>query len=448
MSDQSTPFSQEAEEAVLGAVISNPAAYIPVAAALNEQDFFLLRHQRIWKAINRIADRGEAFDYVTVHDELKALGQIDGIGGAAYLLRLVNNTPSSVHAMTYAKIVKRASTRRRMLIVADEIKALALNEELSLETATEEAETKLLSVMSGTQEKRTVHISDAVNRVVDHVEAAMAGDKTLMGIPTGFKDVDNMLQGMKRGNLIYVAGRPGMGKSAFLTSMARNVAGTYGKRVLIWTGEMIDEELATRVISSEAAINSQFMMAGEMEQPEYNRFTEAYGRVAELPIWIDDTPKITPAKLRSIAIRETALHGVDLLFVDYIGLASLPGYEHNRVQEVGGLSRALKALATELNIPVVVAAQLSRECEKRQDKRPVLSDLRDSGDLEQDGNVVIFLYRDEIYNAATEFPGIAEVIIAKHRGGATGTVMMRFEREITKYVDVDTVTVDLKGGAA
>lgn len=442
MNDRPTPYSEEAEEATLGALITNPLGYDVVAGFLKGEDFYILRHQHIYTAIQRIAKRGETWDYLTVGKELTDIGKMDDIGGAFYLLRLVNNTPTSVHIEVYARIVQRSAYRRRMMAYADEVKALALNEEMSVETVSAEIEKRLLDTTPERIQQHTISLDDSVSKVYDKLEAILNGSQELMGLPTGFKALDTILNGAKPGNLIYVAGRPGMGKSAFLGTIALYLA-RLGKRVFWWSGEMGHEELTLRLLSMDAGISTQRLMSGDLDlETEWKRTTAGMSRFRGLPLWYDTTPGITAPQLRTKALSLQRQHGVDVMIVDYIGLMK-NHHADNRVQEVGGNSMALKELARELNVPIYCAAQLNRDCEKRQDKRPMLSDLKDSGNLEQDGDVVMFLYRDVIYNEATESPNAAEVIVAKHRAGPTAVVTLYFQKEITKFVDSQSHYINL-----
>lgn len=450
MSDQyyeskptTAPFSQEAEEATLGACLTNPNVYFAIVGLLESTDFFLLRHQWIWEAIKRIVARGDDYDYLTVAEELRSAGHLEQVGGIAYLLQLVNNTPSSSMGQTYAKLVARAATRRRLLVAADEIRELALNEEINLEMVTEQSERSMLAAIGQTDAAHTVTFKSAVHEILDHVEGVIMGEKEFAGLPTGFRDIDNLLKGLKRGSLTYVAARPGMGKSAFLLNVAVHLA-KLGVRVLFWSGEMGAMENASRVISAEIGISSARLMEGKLDARGYERLVEAAGRVAELPLYIDTTAAITPQQLRSLITKHKIQHGIDLLICDYVQLMKVPG-QTNRVQEVSEISMTLKEMAMRFNFPVMAAAQLSRACEQRQDKRPVLSDLRDSGQLEQDADVVMFIYRDEVYNDMTERPNEADIIVAKHRQGPTDTLTLYFDKTVTRFVNGNAQPVNLKG---
>ncbi|MDX1994748.1 MAG: replicative DNA helicase [bacterium] len=443
MLNQPAPYSQEAEEAVIGAVLINPNAFVTVSSFLKDDDFFFVRHQYLWRALLGLSERRERIDYLTLMEELKGQGHLEEIGGPAFLTQLINATPTSVHAEVYGRIVERASIRRRLMAAADEIKGLAADEAMTIETVTGEAEARLFNVTDRQVKREFVSLYEAINEYSDRVEHLMHNREESMGVPSGFRDLDELLGGLQRSDLLIFAGRPGMGKTSFLLSMAVNAA-RIGARVAIFTMEMGTEQITQRVISMETGIGTQQLRLGRLTPQEYSRFIEAAGRVSNFPIYIDDTPAMTPQQMRTKTRRMAHEHGVDLVIVDYMQLMNSGGvYMNNRVQEISYISRALKELARELNVPLLSAAQLSRAVEQRQDKRPVLSDLRESGSIEQDADVVMFLYRDAIYNEATEFPNQADIIVAKHRNGPTGTISLYFEKSITKFMDGAIRRVDL-----
>ncbi len=440
---QLAPYSQEAEEAVLGAVLVNPEAFLGVASFLQVEDFYILRHSYIWEALLRISERNEQIDFVTVQDELRAMTRLNDIGGPAYLLHLINSTPTSVHAEVYGHLVERAAVRRRLLVASDEIKALAMDEQLTIEKVTSDAESRLFHVTERNLRRELIPMRDAINTYFERMEHLIQHPDEPLGVPTGFHDLDELLGGLQRSDLLIFAGRPGMGKSSFLLSVALNAA-RIGARILIFTMEMDYEQLVQRFVAMETSINTQKLRTGQITQQEWARFVEATGRLGNLNIFIDDTPAMTPIQMRTKCRRIAHEYGLDLVIVDYMQLMNGGGgYETNRVQEISYISRSLKELARELNVPLFSAAQLSRAVEQRQDKRPQLSDLRESGSIEQDSDIVIFLYRDVIYNEATEFPNRADLIIAKHRNGPTGTISLHFEKSLTKFSDARTTTIDL-----
>jgi len=437
------PYSQEAEEAVIGAVLTNPQAFLTVATFLKSDDFFFVRHSYIWQALLRLHERKEPVDPITLSNELQVLGTLAEIGGMAFLTQLVRNTPTSVHAEVYGRMVERAAIRRRLMAVSDEIKTLAMNEQLPIETITVEAESKLFDVTDRQLKREFVTMNEAVGDYFDRIDHLMQNQNEPTGLPSGFRDLDVLLGGFQKSDLLIFAGRPGVGKTSFLLSAAVNAA-RLGARVAFFTMEMASEQLIQRIIAMETGINSQKLRLGKLNAKEYSRFVEAAGRVSNFPIYIDDTPALSPAQMRTKCRRLQHEYGIDVVILDYIQLMNAGGqYQNNRVQEVSYISRAMKELARELNVPIFSAAQLSRAVEQRQDKRPILSDLRESGSLEQDSDIVMFLYRDAIYNEAAEFPNQAEVIVAKHRNGPVGTVSLYFDRTIMKFMDGVTHRVDL-----
>jgi replicative DNA helicase len=442
---QTVPYSQEAEEAVLGAVMVNPDSFLAVASFLTPEDFYILRHQYIWEAMQRLGERNEPIDYLTVQDELRTLQRLADIGGPAYLTQLINRVPTSVHAEIYGRLVERASLRRRLLVAADEIKALAYDEELGIEQVTNDAESRLFRVTERNIRRDVISLRQALGDYFDRVSHLIQYPNETSGLPTGFRDIDILLGGLQKSDLLIFAGRPGMGKTSFLLSVTSQAART-GARIAIFSMEMGADQIVQRLISMETGINSQRLRLGQLTQQEWNRFVQATGRMENLRIFIDDSPALTPLQLRTKCRRLAHEHGLDLIIVDYLQLMNGGGtFENNRVQEISYISRSLKELARELNVPLFTAAQLSRAVEQRQDKRPQLSDLRESGSIEQDADIVMFLYRDVVYNDATEFPNRADVIVSKHRNGPTGVVSLHFDGSLTKFTDAKTQNIDLSG---
>ncbi len=437
-----TPYSQEAEQSVIGAVLINPNALNQVAAFLAPEDFFLLRHTYIWEALLRISERNEPMDYRIVAEELQAMGRLHDIGGEHYLIDLMSSTPNSVHAEVYGRIVKRAAIRRKLIQATDEIRALAADEARSLDDITAEAEARLFSITEEQFKREFIPLETAISEYFDKVEEQLNTQRAL-GLPTGFRDLDILLGGFQKSDLIVFAGRPGMGKTAFMLSVALNAA-RFGARVALFTMEMGHEQISQRLIAMETGINMQKLRLAELNASELRRFIEATDRLSQLQIFIDDTPALTPVEMRVKCRRLAHEHGVDMIMVDYMQLMNAGDmYKNNRVQEISYISRSLKELARELNVPLFSAAQLSRAVEQRQDKRPQLSDLRESGSIEQDSDIVMFLYRDIVYNEATEFPNQADVIVAKHRNGPTGTIQLYFDANATKFRDAKVHRVDM-----
>ena len=438
------PASLEAEQALLGAILLAPKAFLNISGFLAGEDFFIKRHEYIWNALNGLQERNDAIDYVTLSRELQNMNVLEEIGGQAYLTSLVNNTPSSVHAEVYGRLVERAAIRRKMLVACDEIRGLAMDEELPIDKVISEAEQTLFSVSNSQIKREFVPIWDAVSDYYDELEKLLAAGEGTVGLPTGFKALDGLLGGFQKSDLIVFAGRPGMGKTSWILTVALNAA-RRGARVALFTMEMGVEQTVQRLISMETGIRIQQLRSADISAREHTRFTEAVGRISNLPLFIDDTPSITPIEMRTKCRRLQHEYGLDLVMIDYMQLMSAgKAYENNRVQEISYISRSLKELARELNVTILSTAQLSRAVEQRQDKRPQLSDLRESGSIEQDADAVMFLYRDEVYNPdTTEFPNQADVMLSKHRHGPTGTIQLYFEKSITKFMDVNMQRVDL-----
>ncbi|MCY3914467.1 MAG: replicative DNA helicase [Chloroflexi bacterium] len=438
------PMSLEAEQAVLGGILLEPKAFFSVASILQAEDFFLKRHEYIWNAFSRLQERNDAIDYVTLSGELRDMGLLDEVGGQAYLTSLVNNTPTAIHVEVYGEMVARTSTRRKMLGAADNIRQVALDEAMSINTVVDEAEQALFAVTNRQVKSEFVTIEEAASEYYDELERLLEIGVGAIGMPTGFKDLDLLLGGFHKSDLIVFAGRPGMGKTSWMLSVALNVA-RRDRRIAIFTMEMGVEQMVQRLISMEAGIHIQQLRRANISAREHTRLTETIGRISNLHIFIDDTPSISPVEMRTKCRRLQHEYGLDIVMVDYMQLMSAGrAYENNRVQEISYISRSLKELARELNVTVLSTAQLSRAVEQRDDKRPLLSDLRESGTIEQDADAVLFLYRDAVYNPdTTEFPSQAQVILSKHRHGPTGSVHLEFDKSYTRFKDVKKVNLNL-----
>ena len=429
---------------MLGGILLEPKAYFSVASILQAEDFFLKRHEYIWNAFSRLQERNDAIDYVTLSGELRDMGLLDEVGGQAYLTSLVNNTPTAIHVEVYGEMVARTSTRRKMLGAADNIRQLALDEAMSINTVVDEAEQALFAVTNRQVKSEFVTIEAAASEYYDELERLLEIGVGAIGMPTGFKDLDLLLGGFHKSDLIVFAGRPGMGKTSWMLSVALNVA-RRDRRIAIFTMEMGVEQMVQRLISMEAGIHIQQLRRASISAREHTRLTETIGRISNLHIFIDDTPSISPVEMRTKCRRLQHEYGLDIVMVDYMQLMSAGrAYENNRVQEISYISRSLKELARELNVTVLSTAQLSRAVEQRDDKRPLLSDLRESGTIEQDADAVLFLYRDAVYNPdTTEFPSQAQVILSKHRHGPTGSVHLEFDKSYTRFKDVKKVNLNL-----
>jgi replicative DNA helicase len=438
-----TPYSQEAEEATLGAIIINPMTYYDVAHFLQADDFFILRHRYIYQAIELLIERGEPIDYLTLSEALKNNGKLPEIGGPAYLTQLCNAPPTSSHASVYAHLVERAALRRKLMAFSDDARGLALQEEITVSDVITEIESKLMDITSRVTGDSTKTLGEAVSGYYDHIDKLINSNGEAVGISTGLKDLDFVLKGLGEQSFTLLGGRPGMGKSSASLTFALNMAKA-GIRVAYFTLEMSVEEMTGRVISMQTGINTQKLKTGNLSAAEISAFTKASSDLQNLPLFIDDTVTWTPQQLRAKCMSMRRRNGIEIIFIDHVGLMSGGGrYKDNRVAESSFISVSLKGIARSIKVPVWGAIQLNRELEKRQDKRPQLSDLRETGAWEQDADNVIFMYRDEMYNEATEFPNQVDFIIAKQRSGPIGTVSAYFEKTTTAIQNAAQRSVDL-----
>jgi replicative DNA helicase len=444
----SIPYNEEIEQVVIGSVLIDPTVFPNLASFIKPEDFFLVRHRYIWEALLRLAERGELIERITLNDELMAHTQLDKIGGDAYISTLISSTPTAFYAETYARLIERDAVRRRLLEASDVIKQLALDRQKSVEDVLSESETTLFRISERRQQRDIISMREATNLYFEQLETMMTHHQNGMGIPSGFKKLDALMGGFQRSDLIIFAGRPGMGKTAFLLTVAMNMSSLANANVAIFTLEMGVEQLVQRMIAMETGINMQNLRLGKIDNHEYGRLVEAIGRLSTRKIFIDDSPSLSPLQLRTKCQRLKYEHGLDFVIVDYLQLMNAGGsYENNRVQEISYISRQLKELARELNVPLLSAAQLSRAVEQRADKRPQLSDLRESGSIEQDADIVMFLYREIVYNEAADNPNQADVIIAKHRNGPTDTIPLYFDPTITRFMDGTRQNYDLSAMA-
>lgn len=422
------PHSREAEEALIGSILINPDAYLEVASFLQAEDFYIHRHRFAWQAISRLQERRSPVDLLTVCEELDRAGYLAEIGGPAYLTALINATPTSLHAQEYARIIEQAAVRRRMLEAANQVAKLAYQEDAALESVIDESERALFAASQRMLGRDLRPASAVLSELFDQVDQRSKQDG-FFGIPTGFIDLDRLLGGMQPSDLLIVAGRPGMGKTSLLLSTIRWAAQKHHKRVALFSLEMAAEQMAQRLVSQQTGIDTQRMRTGKLKDDEWPLFTQAVETISGTHLFMDDTPAITPSQLRAKCRRLHAEYGLDLVVIDYLQLMSGGGRFENRTQEISHISRQLKVLAREFNVPVLAAAQLSRAVEQRADKRPLLSDLRESGSIEQDADVVLFLYRPE----EKEQPNQVEVEVAKHRNGPTGQLRLAFNPTATRF---------------
>ncbi|PKO14885.1 MAG: replicative DNA helicase [Chloroflexi bacterium HGW-Chloroflexi-10] len=417
--DTTQPHNREAEEAVLGAVLINPESYFDLAQKLRADDFYIIRNRWIWEAFSHLTERRRPIDLLTLSSILEEKNHLEEIGGQAYITYLINQTPTSLHAQAYSELVEDTAMRRRLLEAANQLAKQAYDRGKSVSTLIDEAE----KAVFGLSERRVTNDLQSIQAVLsnyyERIDQLSQHSDEIYGVPTGLIDLDKLLGGLQKSDLLIIAGRPGMGKTGFMLSVAKNAAQKHKKHVAIFSLEMANEQLVQRLIAQETAIDTQRLRSGQLQDDEWGKFNHAIEVLGDTHIWLDDTPAITPMSLRTKCRRLHMEHQLDLVIVDYLQLMSGDLRTDNRVQEVSYISRNLKVLARELNVPVLVGAQLSRAVEQRADKRPVLSDLRESGSLEQDADIVMFIHRPDVMEVDSPRQNMAEIIVAKHRNGPT-----------------------------
>jgi replicative DNA helicase len=442
--DRLQPHNIEAEEAVIGSLLIDPDAILRVSTYLEPDDFFVERNAWIYEAMRNLFQRNEPTDDIlTVSDELERHGKLAEIGGSAHLTGLINATPTSVHVDYYASLIIQAADLRRVIAGAGEISRFAFDGATDARDVIDKAEQIIFEIASrheGQHRSGLRHIRGALDHYHDRLEYLSQHQGQIVGIPTGLIDLDKLIGGLQRSDVIVLAGRPGMGKTSMALAIALNAARKWQKRTAMFSLEMSGEQLIQKLLASETGIDSQRLRQGDLKEGEWGTYYQAEQILSQAPIFIDDSPTLSPYELRSRARRLHAEHGLDLLIIDYLQLMQGDNRSENRQQEITFISRAIKSLARELNIPVLALSQLSRAVENRHDKRPILSDLRESGAIEQDADVVLFLYRDDVYNPDSKFPNIAEIIIAKHRHGPTGVFSAYFKKQICQFIDLEDRT--------
>ncbi len=436
---QAQPHSREAEEAVLGAVLINKDAYFDLAQILQPDDFYIVRNRWIWEAFTRLHEKRVPIDFLTSCEDLEQHNQLGEVGGPAYLMALINQTPSSLHAEAYGHVVEQHAMRRRMLAAANDLARLAYNQQQTVESILDEAEKSIF----GLSERRVRHdiqpISQVLSAYYDRVDQLSQRADEIQGVPTGLTDLDHLMGGLQKSDLLIIAGRPGMGKTGFMLSVAKTAAQKHRKHVAMFSLEMSCEQLVQRLMAQETGIDTQRLRSGRLNDDEWPLFTHAIEVLSDTPMWLDDTPGLTPMQLRTKCRRLHMEYQLDLVIVDYLQLMSGDTRNDNRVQEVSYISRNLKMLARELNVPVLAAAQLSRAVEQRTDKKPQLSDLRESGSLEQDADIVMFIHRPDAMDEDSPRRNIAELIVAKHRNGPTHPgIELIFRNNLARFENAAT----------
>ncbi len=435
------PQNLDAESSLLGAILIDSDAIVKIADIVSAHDFYDQRHAVIYDALKQLYERHSPIDVLTVTDRLRNTGQLDMIGGAAYLTELTNYVPTAAHVEQYASIVAQKALRRRLIKASNDIVSLGYDEAKSLQELIEEAETKLFEVSQRHVKQDIVSLETILSESFDRLDELHKDKGKIRGVPTGFKDLDGILAGLQRSDLIILAARPSMGKTALALNLAHNVATKAGEPVLLFSLEMSKEQLVDRMLAMESGVNAWSLRTGNLSDQDFEKIGHAMGTLSEAQIYIDDTPGITVSDLRTKARRESHQHPLGLIIVDYLQLMSGGarfGGDGNRVQEISEISRGLKAIARELNVPLIALSQLSRSVESRSPQIPQLQDLRESGSIEQDADVVAFIYREEYYNKDSERRNIADIMIKKHRNGPTDSVELYFDKEKQRFRSLDT----------
>lgn len=431
------PQNIEAEQAVLGAMLIKKEAIVEVQEILQPDDFYREAHRIVYEAMLELSGNDEAVDLVTLTEQLRKNEQLEKIGGLPFITQLANAVPTAANVGYHAKIVKEKAELRNLINAATKIASAAYEDTDSVENIMDEAEKSILAVANRQSGGAFESMKSIVMRTFERINVLYESKGGLTGISSGFKDLDKLTSGLQKSDLILVAARPSMGKTAFTLNIAA-YCGLHDCKVAFFSLEMSKEQLMQRMMCSEGGIDATRLRTGQLDEGEWNRLVETADRLSRAPIFIDDTAGITVMELRSKARRLKAEHGLDLIIIDYLQLMQGRASKNsdNRQQEISEISRSLKALARELDVPVIALSQLSRSVESRQVKKPMLSDLRESGSLEQDADIVMFLYREDYYDKDTENKNITEIIIAKHRNGPVDSIQLFFQKEYTKFRDL------------
>jgi replicative DNA helicase len=433
------PHSLEAEQSVLGGLMLSATAWDQVADKVTEADFYREDHRLIFRAIHDLHENSRACDAVTVSEWFESHGKADHVDGGNYISQLANNTPSAANVGAYADIVREKSILRNLIDVGAEITSSAFaSDGRESKTLLEEAERLVFAIADKGSRGGSgfVSVQDSLKEAMSKIEELNAFEGDITGIPTGYLDFDRLTAGLQPSDLIIVAGRPAMGKTTFAMNVAEHAAIKHGKSVAVFSMEMASLQLVMRMFSSVGQIEQTRIRTGTLDDMDWPKLTSAMNLLHKSKIFIDDTPALAPAELRARARRLKREHDVDLIVVDYLQLMSVPDSKENRATEIAEISRSLKTIAKELNVPVIALSQLNRALEQRPNKRPVMADLRESGAIEQDADLIVFIYRDEVYNPETAEKGKAEIIIGKHRNGSTGMVPLAFQGPWLRFVNL------------
>lgn len=435
--DRIPPQNVEAEQSTLGSMLLDRDAIAKVIETLDPEDFYKETHRIIYEAIVTLFNKSEPVDLITVTEQLRQMGALDNVGGAAYITALANAVPTAANVEHYARIVKEKAILRALVKAGTQIAGLGYSSQGDVEAALDEAEQLIFRISESRSTASIVDIRTVLVQTFDRIEQLYANKASVTGLPTGFADLDEMLSGLQPAELIVIAARPSMGKTALALNIAQHAAMVERVPVLIFSLEMSKEQLAQRMLCAEARVDSQRLRKGDLRSDDWPRLSRALGDLSEAPVYIDDTPTITALDIRARARRLRAEKGLGLIVIDYLQLIQGSGRAENRQQEIAEITRSLKSLARELNIPVIALAQLSRAVETTNEKKPLLSHLKESGEIEQSADVVAFIYREDYYKPDTERKNIAEIIVAKQRNGPTGTVELRWNASITRFENLE-----------
>ena len=432
------PHDLEAEQAIIGSMLTDRDAVISAIEILKEEDFYREDNKAIYTAILNLYNRAEPIDIITVKSELESMGKFEQVGGLEYLAELPEKVPTTANAMKYIKIVEEKSTLRRLIKTANEIIELGYSPTEDVEDIMEGAEKKIFNIMQEKNQKGYAPIKDVLVESFTKLEELYNRKQHITGVPSGFTELDYRTAGFHGSELILIAARPAMGKTAFALNIATNAAVKANVPVAVFSLEMSKEQLVNRILCSESMVDSNKVRTGKLDEEDWTKLAEAIGPLSEAGVYIDDTPGISVMEIRTKCRKLKMEKNIGLVVIDYLQLISGSNKRNgSREQEISEISRSLKVLAKELNVPVIALSQLSRAVEQRDDHRPMLSDLRESGAIEQDADIVMFLYRDDYYNKESAEKDIAEVIIAKQRGGSTGTVKLYWMGNYTKFVNIE-----------
>ena len=444
MADKSIPVGKippqnlDAEMSLLGAVLIDEETLADISEHVTAKDFYDKRHAIVYGAMMRLYEKNRPVDLLTLTEELKRKNELETVGGSAYITELTNYVPSAAHAEAYAELVGQKAIRRRLIKASADISELGFDEETSTQELLERAEAELFSVSDQSLKQDLVSIESILTESFDRMEELHRNKGSLRGVRTGYRDLDNMTAGLQRSDLIILAARPAMGKTTLVTNLAYNVATVAKQSVLFFSLEMSKEQLVDRMLADASGVDAWNIRTGNLSDEDFSKLSEAMGEMAEAPIFIDDTPGVSVLEMRTKARRAAHEQPLGLIIIDYLQLMQGSGRnDGNRVQEVSEISRGLKLIARELNVPVIALSQLSRSVESRNPQIPQLSDLRESGSIEQDADIVMFIYREDYYNPETDRQHITDLIIAKHRNGPTGKVELYFHPERLRFTSVD-----------